>query len=791
MVSNSCADAKRTPSRPVNLTVVGARHLYKRDIFRSPDTIAIVTVDGGQMRVTQVKKRSLNPAWNQSFLLDVTDDSVITVEVYDQSKLAKKNRGFLGIVRVSIQSLFAESCAETCALDLQATELSKSVRGQLIVSVTYTDYTPADDAGTRSIRFDGGGLVVNDFELAAANILAAQSPFDDQYEVASDDWKSHMNWYANTTARSLLVHKETTPANRHRRLVSISEESVVAVNIFDQKSQLCLGALQIQMGFVLPVVADGKETMICNLKSISGDERAYGQLVISISGKASDLDDDAADALSPPHYIPNEIIDYIIRLSDDDAALVALACVSRRLRNCVVSHQKMWRSRFMLYFPPQTDRELAWMRLHTRMHLSTNTRNNQSSARASNLRLDAQPNWFEMYCSRRTAEHRWRYGQYTTRLLANAATAPSNGVRLQSVPYARADATPCEAVVATQWLSADQQQPMWTLEEVCWDGVDVQHANIRNCLWSAEHLVISLYQASEDALDTDETTSVYAWHFNALHRPPRAITASRKMYPIAIHREWLLFYDNPSGLHNRGCMSVYSLAKHACYTDILGTGVSVWHVQSTTPKGMRIFWIDRISETVSPVQVPWKLWEFDPDSGATSRCMSNGKTLIRGTWQNLRTLRVDDSRLVLYSVYQGESPADATPAPTLVLLASPAGNAGTLLEKRWSLDLMLDKVVAIVAHNRLLAKQPGGFALLSLSDGTRLYNTSTTTLRRWYDSAFYPPKHRWITFSIGAPWQRLYNDPELGLSPDDTGTAATAAALFSVNGAAAVIDYTI
>jgi E3 ubiquitin-protein ligase NEDD4 len=49
--------------------VIAADSLYKRDVFRHPDPFAVITVDGEQTCTTQVIKRTLNPYWNESFLL--------------------------------------------------------------------------------------------------------------------------------------------------------------------------------------------------------------------------------------------------------------------------------------------------------------------------------------------------------------------------------------------------------------------------------------------------------------------------------------------------------------------------------------------------------------------------------------------------------------------------------------------------------------------------------------------------------------------------------------------------
>lgn len=58
-------------TRRARVTVLAADGLVKRDVFRLPDPFAIVTVDGEQTQTTQPIKKSLNPYWNDSFVVYV------------------------------------------------------------------------------------------------------------------------------------------------------------------------------------------------------------------------------------------------------------------------------------------------------------------------------------------------------------------------------------------------------------------------------------------------------------------------------------------------------------------------------------------------------------------------------------------------------------------------------------------------------------------------------------------------------------------------------------------------
>ncbi|CEG82702.1 Putative E3 ubiquitin-protein ligase [Rhizopus microsporus] len=95
------------PTRTVRLTVIAADGLLKKDLFfKLPDPFAVVTVDGEQTHTTTVMKKTLNPYWNESFDLQVTNNSVIAVQVFDQKKFKKKDQGFLGVINIQVSSVF-------------------------------------------------------------------------------------------------------------------------------------------------------------------------------------------------------------------------------------------------------------------------------------------------------------------------------------------------------------------------------------------------------------------------------------------------------------------------------------------------------------------------------------------------------------------------------------------------------------------------------------------------------------------------------------------------------------
>ncbi|KAF2117563.1 hypothetical protein BDV96DRAFT_395510 [Lophiotrema nucula] len=132
----------------LRVTIIAADGLYKRDVFRFPDPFAVATVNGEQTRTTSVIKKTLNPYWNESFDMRVSEDSVLAVQIFDQKKFKKKDQGFLGVINVRIGSVIDLDAGgdEMLTRDLKKSNDNMVVHGKLILNLSTNLTTPINQA---------------------------------------------------------------------------------------------------------------------------------------------------------------------------------------------------------------------------------------------------------------------------------------------------------------------------------------------------------------------------------------------------------------------------------------------------------------------------------------------------------------------------------------------------------------------------------------------------------------------------------------------------------------------
>ncbi|KAH8358197.1 hypothetical protein KR084_007602 [Drosophila pseudotakahashii] len=132
---------RRNGTHKVRITILCARNLARKDLFRLPDPFAKVQVDGtGQVYSTEISKSSLDPKWNAHYDLFLGIGDAITITVWNQRKI-HKGSGFLGCVRIPAFNIQSLKGAGFQRLDLGklSPDDDELVRGQIIISLLSKD----------------------------------------------------------------------------------------------------------------------------------------------------------------------------------------------------------------------------------------------------------------------------------------------------------------------------------------------------------------------------------------------------------------------------------------------------------------------------------------------------------------------------------------------------------------------------------------------------------------------------------------------------------------------------
>ncbi|KAI9853466.1 MAG: hypothetical protein M1813_002217 [Trichoglossum hirsutum] len=85
--------------RPLRVTIIAAEGLYKPDLFRLPDVLVALTVNGEHTGRTAAVKGTSNPYWNEVF------DVYMLHPLFLVEKLERKDRDILGIVDIPVNSV--------------------------------------------------------------------------------------------------------------------------------------------------------------------------------------------------------------------------------------------------------------------------------------------------------------------------------------------------------------------------------------------------------------------------------------------------------------------------------------------------------------------------------------------------------------------------------------------------------------------------------------------------------------------------------------------------------------
>lgn len=190
----------------LKVTIIAADALYKRDLLRLPDPFVVITVDGAQTQSTSVIKKTLNPYWNESFMVEVKPSSIIAIQIFDHKKFKRKDQGFLGVVNIVVKD---EIDLQSGGVQLLTRDLKKSngnlpVSGKLVVNLTtnLNGDQRRDNAATASGNSLPGATNSSSIAPPASNAPSGLTDHPLTSETAQNTLGTHANGSRTNAAAS-------------------------------------------------------------------------------------------------------------------------------------------------------------------------------------------------------------------------------------------------------------------------------------------------------------------------------------------------------------------------------------------------------------------------------------------------------------------------------------------------------------------------------------------------------------------------------------------------------------
>ncbi|WCJ19310.1 Synaptotagmin-3 [Euphorbia peplus] len=192
--------AMKKPVGILHVKVVRAMKLLKADILGTSDPYVKLSLTGEKItsKKTTIKKKNLNPEWNENFKLVVKDppSQALQIEVFDWDKVGGHDR--LGRQMVPLKVLTAYDTKEFTLDLLKHTNISdpqdKKKRGQVVVELTYVPFR--QDSKKSNEELDGESDNDEEISISGAGLLSVI------VEGAKDlEGEHHTNPYARVLFR--------------------------------------------------------------------------------------------------------------------------------------------------------------------------------------------------------------------------------------------------------------------------------------------------------------------------------------------------------------------------------------------------------------------------------------------------------------------------------------------------------------------------------------------------------------------------------------------------------------
>lgn len=252
-ILDSSAVAIKKPVGLLHVKVVRALKLLKKDFLGTSDPYVKLSLTGERLpaKKTTIKKRNLNPEWNENFKLIVKDpqSQVLQLQVYDWDKVGQHDP--LGMQLVPLKKLTAGETKEFTLDLLKNSSMSdsqeKKQRGQLMVELAYV---PFKEDSIKAIELmDGYGRRESGIDRSSDEEVLSGAGLLSVMVVGAEDveGESHNNPYALVLFRG---EKKKTKMIRKTRDPRWNEEFQFTLEKPPLNEKICFQVISKRRAFI-------------------------------------------------------------------------------------------------------------------------------------------------------------------------------------------------------------------------------------------------------------------------------------------------------------------------------------------------------------------------------------------------------------------------------------------------------------------------------------------------------------------------------------------------------------
>lgn len=263
-----------TTKKPVGIlhvNVVRAVKLLKKDLLGASDPYVKLSLTGESLpaKKTTIKKKTLNPEWNESFKLVVKDpqSQVLRLQVFDWDKVGGHDR--LGVQLIPLKQLTPYETKEFTLSLLKDTNISdsqeKKKRGQIEVELTFVPFKenslkyigPSDAYGRKESCNDEA---LDDGALRGAGLLSVLVQGAEEVEGQSHNNPYALVLYRGERKKTKMIKRTRNPLWNEEFQFMLEEppsDEKIHVEVFSKRSGISflskesLGHVEINLGDVV------------------------------------------------------------------------------------------------------------------------------------------------------------------------------------------------------------------------------------------------------------------------------------------------------------------------------------------------------------------------------------------------------------------------------------------------------------------------------------------------------------------------------------------------------------